>query len=58
MSRNTGANEVLEYVTDPYYKEYYKNIADIRSLKDLLEGTPAADVKPNDEADTRGENNA
>lgn len=46
MSRYIDADKVLEIVKDEYYNDFARSIADLTSLKELLEDTPTADVKP------------
>lgn len=36
--------KVLEIVKDKYYSDFHKSMADLTSLRELLEDTPAADV--------------
>ena len=36
--------KVLEIVKDEYYSDFHKSMADLTSLRELLEDTPAADV--------------
>lgn len=36
--------KVLEIAKDEYYSDFHKSMADLTSLRELLEDTPAADV--------------
>ena len=36
--------KVLEIAKDKYYSDFHKSMADLTSLRELLEDTPAADV--------------
>ena len=36
--------KVLEIAKDKYYSDFHKSMADLTSLRELLEETPAADV--------------
>lgn len=36
--------KVLEIAKDKYYSDFHKSMADLISLRELLEDTPAADV--------------
>lgn len=36
--------KVLEIAKDEYYSDFHKSMADLTSLKELLEDTPTADV--------------
>lgn len=36
--------KVLEIAKDKYYSDFHKSMADLTSLRELLEATPAADV--------------
>lgn len=38
--------KVLEIAKDKYYSDFHKSMADLTSLRELLEDTPAADVAP------------
>ena len=44
MAEYIEREKVLEIAKDEYYSDFHKSMADLTSLRELLEDTPAADV--------------
>ena len=44
MAEYIEREKVLEIAKDKYYSDFHKSMADLTSLRELLEDTPAADV--------------
>ena len=44
MAEYIEREKVLEIAKDKYYSDFHKSMADLTSLRELLEDTPTADV--------------
>ena len=44
MAEYIEREKVIEIAKDEYYADFHRSVADLTSLRELLEDTPAADV--------------